>query len=124
MPVAEQEPESQQPQKQNRLSELVQHVGEGALALSPVAPDAESLKGEETPVPDGGLPPPPCASEKPVPVNLEGNSDPLALQVGYFGDIPRWKPGSVINFGAYAGGYPSNEWKDHAQQSLLKAANE
>lgn len=111
-------------QKQNRIQELLTHVPGSALETIAPPPDAESFKGEEAPVPEDGLPKPPCTTEQPVPVNLEGRADPLALQVGFNGDIPRWRPGSVLNYATYANGYPNPGQAQYAAEQLCRAANE
>lgn len=110
--------------KQNRIGELIQSVGEDYLATITPPPDAANYKGEATDTPADGLPIPQCATEKPAPLNLEGHGSPLALQVGFYGDIPRWKPGSVIQYATYAGGYPTLEDAKYAANQLIKAANE
>lgn len=111
-------------QKQNRIQELLTHVPGSALETIAPPPDAASFKGEEASVPKEGLPKPPCTTEQPVPANLVGKADPLALQVGFNGEIPRWKPGSVINYAVYANGFPSAGDAQHAAEQLCRAANE
>lgn len=119
-----QEDSGEATQKQSRIQDLINHVGSEVLATNPVPPDAESYRGEEAPTPAGGLSRPPCATEQPAPLNLIGHADPLALQVGYYGDIPRWKPGSVIQFATYASGYPGAGDSAFAANHLIRAANE
>ena len=121
----EQEKSAEATQKQHRVPDLLStHVPEDILATISPPPDAENLRGEDTPTPPRGLPVPSCATEPPAPLNLEGHANPVALQVGHFGDIPRWQPGSIVPFATYAKGYPNDGDANHASQQLVKAANE
>lgn len=49
-------------------------------------------------------------------------SSPAAIMVGLFGQIPRWKHGSVINFATYADGYPAPGDAIYAANCLIQAA--
>ena len=111
-------------EKKNRIGELVTHTPDDILATIAPPPDADSYKGGDTATPANGLAVPSCATEAPTPKNLQGHASPLALQVGFFGDIPRWQPGSIIKYATYAGGYPSAADANYASQQLAVAANE
>jgi hypothetical protein len=52
----------------------------------------------------------------------EAKANPDALWVGWNGDIPLWKKGTVVNFGAYATGYPTRNHALYAAKMLWKAA--
>lgn len=51
-------------------------------------------------------------------------SSVASILVGLFTEIPRWKYGSVINFAAYAGGYPQPEDAQFAALHLWEAAQQ
>lgn len=46
----------------------------------------------------------------------------LELEVGLGGQVPRWKKGSVVNWAAYSGGYPSPNHATFAAHRLNEAA--
>ncbi|KIW71696.1 hypothetical protein PV04_03831 [Phialophora macrospora] len=46
-----------------------------------------------------------------------------SIVVGLGRTIPRWKPGSVINYATYADGYPSQEDAIYAANALIEAAD-
>ncbi|KAI9932340.1 hypothetical protein MW887_009853 [Aspergillus wentii] len=50
--------------------------------------------------------------------------DPLGLQLGWEGGIPRWKKRSTVQFAAFAEGYPTSDQALYAAQMLEKAAKE
>ena len=52
----------------------------------------------------------------------EGQANPDALWVGLWGEVPLWRKGSTVNFGAYATGYPSRQHAIYAAKMLWKAA--
>ena len=54
--------------------------------------------------------------------NTPTMTDPNALWVGIGGVIPRWKKGSIVNFAAYAGGYPTPDMAVFAAYRLWYAA--
>lgn len=67
----------------------------------------------------------PCQTQPPLPTVLtkvDPKAGVLDAYVGLFGTIPRWVKGSVINFAAYAGGYPAAGDAVFAAQQLNKAA--
>lgn len=67
----------------------------------------------------------PCQTQSPLPTVLtevDPEAGVLDAYVGLFGTIPRWVKGSVINFAAYAGGYPAAGDAVYAAQQLNKAA--
>jgi hypothetical protein len=104
--------------KKARISAIKSKFPESAFALFQESPDVSKRPAEVKVTKP--LPIPPCITEKPEPANLLGHPDPLALQVGYYGDIPRWKTGSVIQWGAYTGGYPGG--KSDAQYAMGQLA--
>lgn len=65
-----------------------------------------------------------CITEKKFPFKPSQKSDPLALWIGLFGDIPRWKKGQVVQFAAKAGGYPTPKHAIFAAYKLNMAARE
>jgi len=60
-----------------------------------------------------------CLTEPP----LDPNSL-ASILVGVFREFPRWKPGSTINFAAYAHGYPEPKDAEFAALRLWEAAEE
>jgi len=67
----------------------------------------------------------PCQTQSPLPTVLtkvDPETGVLDAYVGLFGNIPRWVKGSVINFAAYANGYPGDGDAVFAAQQLNKAA--
>ena len=68
--------------------------------------------------------PPPVYECDTEPFNDEDElrANPDAIWVGWNGDIPLWKKGSVVNFGAYSTGYPSRNHALYAAKMLWKAA--
>ncbi|KAL7906107.1 hypothetical protein GGI35DRAFT_458757, partial [Trichoderma velutinum] len=65
-----------------------------------------------------------CITEKKLPVKPSHKSDPLALWIGFFGKIPRWKKGQVVQFAARAEGYPTPKHAIFAAYKLNIAARE
>jgi hypothetical protein len=60
-----------------------------------------------------------CVTEPPF-----DPSSAASILVGLFREFPRWKPGSTINFAAYADGYPEPEDAEFAALRLWEAAEE
>ena len=123
-PNVDSEPLEEATGKKNRIGELLTHIPDDILATITPPPDAETYRGDETATPATGLAIPSCATDAPIPKNLEGHASPLALQVGNFGDIPRWQPGSIVKFATYARGYPTTADAEYAAEQLARAANE
>ncbi|KAM3502806.1 hypothetical protein MY10362_004593 [Beauveria mimosiformis] len=67
--------------------------------------------------PSDGEPVYTCVTQRNAP-----RSSPAAIMVGLFQEIPRWKIGSVINFAAYADGYPAPGDAIYAANCLIEAA--
>jgi hypothetical protein len=51
-------------------------------------------------------------------------SSVASILVGLFTEIPRWRPGSTVNFAAYAGGYPQPGDAEFAALRLWEAAQQ
>ncbi len=47
-----------------------------------------------------------------------------SILIGVFNEIPRWKPGSIVNFAAYAGGYLGAGDAQFAALRLYEAAEQ
>jgi hypothetical protein len=65
-----------------------------------------------------------CMTQASMLVHLPKTSDPISIQVGIGGEVPRWKKRSNVNFAAYAGGYPTPTHAIFAAYRLYEAANE
>jgi hypothetical protein len=66
---------------------------------------------------------PVCITQQPIPTNLN-KGDVSQLFVGIESEIPRWVPGSVINYAAWSGGFDSDADAQHAAKHLKIAADE
>lgn len=103
----------------------------GAREVEVLQPtESESVEDEGRPVTESSFnitTPPICATQGVTPgnvsdSNLPAKSDDLGIIVGLLGSIPRWHKGSVINFAAYARGYPTDADAVYAAQQLNRAA--
>jgi len=67
----------------------------------------------------------PCITQASIPVTIPANpnSDPFKIWIGFGGKISRWQKGSVVNFAAFAGGYPTADQAVFAAYRLYDAAN-
>jgi len=63
-----------------------------------------------------------CTTQESIAVNLATSGDPLAIWIGVGGTIPRWKKGQVVQWAAYAGGYPTSAHANFAAYKLNEAA--
>jgi hypothetical protein len=115
--------------KPRRVHEFVDAVTKslGAQAVQVVDPDKHGSKEQPKGVPKSVKLnfTPLCRSQGSLPENLAKlptKADPLSIFVGLFGTIPRWNKGSVVNFAAYAGGYPTPEDAIYAAEHLNRAA--
>jgi hypothetical protein len=63
-----------------------------------------------------------CATQESLPVSLPTSADPLSIWIGFGGKIPRWKKGQVVQFAAFAGGYPTPMHAVFAAYKLNEAA--
>lgn len=61
-----------------------------------------------------------CVTE--AAVVLSAGKDNAAIRVGTGTQVPRWKKGSVVNFAAYSGGYPTPNHATFAAYRLNEAA--
>ncbi|KAF7510322.1 hypothetical protein GJ744_006818 [Endocarpon pusillum] len=95
--------------KDAHIGELLAEVDAEAYKIADIPENWNVSVPDETPVPSEPLEAPNCNTEKSVPVNVHQNPNPLALQVGSNGEVPRWKPGSVIKWNYFPSGWPGGE---------------
>ncbi|KAJ9612593.1 hypothetical protein H2200_004190 [Cladophialophora chaetospira] len=93
-------------------------VFSGDKALSTLTADQLRKKPDEPSVPEdsSGLSYS-CVTEL-------GSDQTASIVVGLGRTIPRWKPGSTVNYATYADGYPSTDDAIYAANALIAAADE
>ncbi|KAF7596648.1 hypothetical protein BBP40_000570 [Aspergillus hancockii] len=91
--------------------ETLKPRSDGAIS-NRIAEIADGQDGDNTPISSRRYH---CVTDAP---------DPLGLQIGLNGGIPRWKAGSTVQFAAFEGGYPTVNDAYYAAQMLNKAAED
>ncbi|KAM3517363.1 hypothetical protein NHJ13051_009049 [Beauveria bassiana] len=97
--------------------QVINHAGGKAPATLSKADLKKDLEQKAPDAPSNGEPVYTCVTQRNAP-----RSSPAAIMVGLFEEIPRWKAGSVINFAAYADGYPAPGDAIYAANCLIEAA--
>lgn len=111
--------------KEAHIEDLLSAVNAEAYELAKIPANWDELNAEDASAPTEALVAPNCNTEKSVPVNVHKNPNPLALQVGNFGEVPRWAPGSTIKWGYFGSGWPGGTSQaDQAAAMLNQAAME
>ncbi|KAF5857581.1 hypothetical protein ETB97_005539 [Aspergillus alliaceus] len=105
--------------KEILLQETEERLGPEALDTI----DEASIISEPPPPGTGALTAiPVCITQKPTPKNLK--REPAAIVVGPEFEVPRWKPGSVVNWTAWKRGYRSAEDAEYMASHMHKVAEE
>ncbi|KAM3437994.1 hypothetical protein MY4824_003441 [Beauveria thailandica] len=97
--------------------EVINNAGGKVPATLTEADLKLDLPQKASDAPSDGEPVYTCVTQRNAP-----RSSPAAILVGLFEEIPRWKVGSVINFAAYADGYPAPGDAIYAANCLIAAA--
>ncbi|OAA46437.1 matrix metalloproteinase-11 [Beauveria brongniartii RCEF 3172] len=99
--------------------QVINNAGGKVPATLTQADLKKDLPHKASDAPSDGEPAYTCVTQRNAP-----RSSPAAILVGMFQEIPRWKIGSVINFAAYAEGYPAPGDAIYAANCLIAAAEE
>ena len=108
--------------KEAHIADLLSVVNAEAYELAKIPANWDELNAKEAPSPTEALVVPNCNTEKSVPVNVHKNPSPLALQVGNFGEVPRWTPGTVIKWGYFNSGWPGGINQGNQAAAMLNQA--
>ncbi|EXJ63189.1 hypothetical protein A1O7_03635 [Cladophialophora yegresii CBS 114405] len=101
--------------KQEAIQQAQKSLGTNAMATL-TADQLKTKPGEPKGVPE--------TSELSYTCITEIDPEQVAsIVVGLDRTIPRWKPGSVINYATYADGYPNQEDAIYAANALIEAAD-
>ncbi len=88
------------------ITQLLAEVPDpGAYAVGQAIENPDGAVPDKPPAPTEPLELPDCNTELSVPVNVQQNPNPLSLQIGYGGEVPRWKPGSTIKWTYFLTGW-------------------
>ncbi|KAI9670129.1 MAG: hypothetical protein M1817_004466 [Caeruleum heppii] len=110
-------------EKDKRIGQLLAEVDASAYKIADVPEGWDVSVPDESPAPTGPLVPPNCNTELSVPVNVHKHPNPLALQVGNNGEVPRWKPGSVIKWNYFTDGWQVSLLPPRSMEFAADASN-